>query len=341
MADLIIAKHRNGPDRGDEAGLPRPLPQVRRLRRAGSEPGSSSRPARGRRSWTWPTTTSPRGLSSMPRPVRLAHASRLPRAGLPARRLRRLRLDPRARGRRAALRVPRAAHGAAAGAGVASVIPPQLPGRLLRPPAGLRHGARSEAGAGVKAVKGYVEEIDDRLDDGEGLWLMGDTGTGKTTLAMLVSKAALEAGRTRSRSTRCRSCWRASAAPTTPSRASESYLAFFERLTRSTCSTSTTSAPRSAATGCSSSSTRSSTSAMRAQRSVLVTTNLDQAALEEQIGPRTVSRLVEICGDPLPLFGDDMPLRRLNTSSSANRRACTPQSSADARNGHSRRPVGR
>ena len=42
-----------------------------------------------------------------------------------------------------------------------------------------------------------------------------------------------------------------------------------------------------------------------AQRSMLVTTNLDHAELEEQIGPRTVSRLVEICGDPLPLFGDD------------------------------------
>jgi DNA replication protein DnaC len=46
-----------------------------------------------------------------------------------------------------------------------------------------------------------------------------------------------------------------------------------------------------------------------AQRSIVVTTNLDQARLEEQIGPRTVSRLVEICGDPLPLFGDDMRYR--------------------------------
>ena len=43
-----------------------------------------------------------------------------------------------------------------------------------------------------------------------------------------------------------------------------------------------------------------------AQRSVVVTTNLDQASLEQQIGARTVSRLVEICGDPLPLFGEDL-----------------------------------
>ena len=44
-----------------------------------------------------------------------------------------------------------------------------------------------------------------------------------------------------------------------------------------------------------------------AQRSILVTTNLDQDELEEQIGARTVSRLVEICGDPLPLWGPDRP----------------------------------
>jgi DNA replication protein DnaC len=46
-----------------------------------------------------------------------------------------------------------------------------------------------------------------------------------------------------------------------------------------------------------------------ARRPILVTTNLDQAELEQQIGERTVSRLVEICGDPLPLFGDDRRVR--------------------------------
>jgi DNA replication protein DnaC len=41
------------------------------------------------------------------------------------------------------------------------------------------------------------------------------------------------------------------------------------------------------------------------QRSILVTTNLSVPDLEEQIGARTVSRIVEMCGDPLPLFGED------------------------------------
>ena len=47
------------------------------------------------------------------------------------------------------------------------------------------------------------------------------------------------------------------------------------------------------------------------ERSVVITTNLKHAALEEQIGSRTVSRLTQIC-DEVPLFGDD---RRYGTIS--------------------------
>ena len=47
------------------------------------------------------------------------------------------------------------------------------------------------------------------------------------------------------------------------------------------------------------------------RRSVLVTSNArgdigrGERELGEQIGRRTVSRLIEMCGDPLPLFGPD------------------------------------
>ena len=75
-----------------------------------------------------------------------------------------------------------------------------------------------------------------------------------------------------------------------------------------------------------------------AQRSMLVTTNLDQQQLEEQIGSRTVSRLVEICGDPLPLFGPDHASRPGRARSASRNQS---QSSAYAWRGHSRRPVGR
>jgi DNA replication protein DnaC len=48
----------------------------------------------------------------------------------------------------------------------------------------------------VSVVRRYVQDIDAQLDEGKGLWLFGPHGTGKTTLAMLVSKYALDAGRT-------------------------------------------------------------------------------------------------------------------------------------------------
>jgi DNA replication protein DnaC len=41
------------------------------------------------------------------------------------------------------------------------------------------------------------------------------------------------------------------------------------------------------------------------ERSIILTTNLTEEQLREQIKERTVSRLVEMCGDPLPLFGAD------------------------------------
>ena len=43
-------------------------------------------------------------------------------------------------------------------------------------------------------------------------------------------------------------------------------------------------------------------------RAVMLTTNLDDSELKEQIGVRTVSRLYEMCGTPLPMFGEDRRL---------------------------------
>ena len=40
-------------------------------------------------------------------------------------------------------------------------------------------------------------------------------------------------------------------------------------------------------------------------RAIVLTTNLSPPALQEQIGERTVSRITEMCGDPLLLKGTD------------------------------------
>jgi DNA replication protein DnaC len=46
----------------------------------------------------------------------------------------------------------------------------------------------------VSEVRSYVRNLGTRLREGRGMWLVGDVGTGKTTLAMIVSAAALDAG---------------------------------------------------------------------------------------------------------------------------------------------------
>jgi DNA replication protein DnaC len=48
----------------------------------------------------------------------------------------------------------------------------------------------------TREVETYVRSIATNLDKGRGIWFVGPVGTGNTTLAMLISKAAMEADRT-------------------------------------------------------------------------------------------------------------------------------------------------
>jgi DNA replication protein DnaC len=50
--------------------------------------------------------------------------------------------------------------------------------------------------AAIREVRQYVNHIGERIDAGQGIWFTGGVGTGKTTVAMLVSKAAMAADRT-------------------------------------------------------------------------------------------------------------------------------------------------
>ncbi len=192
--------------------------------------------------------------------------------------------------------------------GVASAIPRKYRGVSLdRPP--VSEMARDPGRAPVyEAVREFIEAIDERLAEGEGMWLMGDVGTGKTTLAMLVSKAAVEAERAVAIYSlprllaRIRRTYDAEAGE-------QSYLEFFERLTSVDLLHIDDLGAEKSSDWVLEQLYAIVNERYEAQRSMVVTTNLDQVALEEQIGPRTVSRLVEICGDPLPLFGEDLRYR--------------------------------
>lgn len=46
----------------------------------------------------------------------------------------------------------------------------------------------------VREVRRFIRELNGNLAAGRGLWFIGPPGTGKTTMAMIVSKAAIDAG---------------------------------------------------------------------------------------------------------------------------------------------------
>lgn len=46
----------------------------------------------------------------------------------------------------------------------------------------------------VRAIREYVDALPERLADGDGLWISGGVGSGKTWLAMLVARYAIEQG---------------------------------------------------------------------------------------------------------------------------------------------------
>jgi DNA replication protein DnaC len=198
--------------------------------------------------------------------------------------------------------------------GVASAIPPRYRGVSLdRPPVSDMARDMSTRQV-VRATEAYIEDLDANLAAGRGLWLMGTTGTGKTTLGMLIAKEALAAGKTvgvyftTTLLNRIRQTYQGA-------ESNSAYDDFFRRVTSvdllyiddlgSERHTDWVVEQLYALVN----------ERYERELPMLVTSNsdsdIDQDAdhglrqLNEQIGPRTVSRLVEICGDPLPLFGPD------------------------------------
>lgn len=192
--------------------------------------------------------------------------------------------------------------------GVRSILPTKYQGVSFERPPVSEMAREPRTRAVVEEIRAYVAELDARLADGRGLWLTGDVGTGKTTLAMLVSKATIEAGRSAAIYSLPRLLARIRR--TYDGEVGElSYLDFFNRLTSVDLLHIDDLGVEKRTDWVLEQLYAIVDERYVTNRAMIVTTNLDIDRLEEQIGPRTVSRLVEICGDPLPLFGDDQRYR--------------------------------
>lgn len=155
----------------------------------------------------------------------------------------------------------------------------------------------------LQPVRGFIRNIDAKLEEGRGFWFFGDVGTGKTSLAMLVSKSALEAGRSVAIYSMPRLL--ADIKETYEERSQRSYMELFDRL----CSVDLLHIDDLGAEK------RTEwvleqlyaivNERWQEQRSMIVTTNLlDPDELRAQIGARTVSRITEMCVQ-IPIMGRD------------------------------------
>jgi DNA replication protein DnaC len=153
----------------------------------------------------------------------------------------------------------------------------------------------------VSAVRAYADALEANLGAGRGLWLSGDVGTGKTSLAMLVSKLAVEAGRTVAIYSLPRLLARIRRTYDAPD---ESYGGFFDRLTSVDLLHIDDLGAEKQSEWVLEQLYSIVDERYVTERSIVVTTNLPFEKLTEQVGERTVSRIAEMC-EQLPLFGED------------------------------------
>jgi DNA replication protein DnaC len=154
----------------------------------------------------------------------------------------------------------------------------------------------------IRAVRRYVQSIDANIDAGRGLWFQGSVGTGKTTLAMLVSKAALDAGR----SVAIYSLPRLLNLLRESMESDGGLLELLDRLTAVDLLHVDDLGAENRTDWVLEQLYSIVNARYESQRAIVATTNLMPDELSDRLGARTVSRLVEVCGDLIPLDGEDM-----------------------------------
>lgn len=189
--------------------------------------------------------------------------------------------------------------------GLASTIPPKYRGIAVADDGQTITDAGrplSFAPEVARAVLRYCREIDANIAGGRGLWLEGDTGTGKTTLAMLASKAALDAGHSVAIYSMPKLL--AEIRNTFDSDSDESYATLRKRLASADLLHLDDVGAEQQTEWVLEQLYSIVNERYEDGKSILITTNLTIDELRAQVTDRTVSRLAEMC-DQYPLFGPD------------------------------------
>ncbi len=144
----------------------------------------------------------------------------------------------------------------------------------------------------VRVVRSYVDALPERLTAGDGLWISGGVGAGKTWLAMLVARYAIEQGQS-------------VAVYSVPRLLSEirrtydgegvSTLDLLDQLTSVSLLVLDDVGTERSNPWVLEQLYTIINERWQEQRSIVLTTNLDHDAMQEQIGERTVSRLEGMC----------------------------------------------
>jgi DNA replication protein DnaC len=160
----------------------------------------------------------------------------------------------------------------------------------------------------VRRIRDFVRNLDERIRTGQGLWIFGDVGTGKTTLGMLVSKEALKRGHTVAIYSVPRLL--AEIRDTYDAGPGErSYADLFDELVGVDLLHLDDLGAEKQTEWVFEQLYSLVNERYEQERSVVVTSNVTEVSeLEEQIGRRTVSRLTEMTYQ-VPLFGEDLRQR--------------------------------
>ena len=160
----------------------------------------------------------------------------------------------------------------------------------------------------LRPLRKYVRELDENLASGRGLWLGGDLGTGKTSAAALIAKEAGVRGHTAAFHT----------APELLSRirgtfnedSEHTYLELLEQLRSVDLLVIDDMGTQQTKPWVLEQLYVIVNDRYLEERAIVMTTNLSEPELSQQVTPRVTSRLLEICREPVSFSGPDY--RRLD-----------------------------